>query len=115
MAARSIPWPGASTLMNAFRNAAEGFGLALSVSWWLGPSSGARMGWYDDEEDNWLPDWAVQPIMWIGCLMAAVIPAVVVIQVAGSAWPRPPTILALSAYALSLGLMLAAVKPWRVR
>jgi len=73
------------------------------------------MGWYDDEEKGWLPDWAVQPIMWIGCLMAAVIPAGIVLQVLAFAWVRPPTPLALGAYAVSLGLMVAAMKPWTVR
>lgn len=73
------------------------------------------MGWHDDEEADWLPDWAVQPTMWLGCLMVSVLPAGVLMQFVQLAWSKPPAAVALGVYALSLGLMLAAVKPWSVR
>ena len=47
----------------------------------------------------------VQPLMWIGCLMTAVIPAAFVVQVLSFAWPKPPTALALGAYLISPGLV----------
>lgn len=73
------------------------------------------MGWYDDEEDSWLPDWAVTPMMWIGCLMAAAIPAGLGVATWTLLWSQPPLGAALGAYVLCLGLMVAAVKPWTVR
>ena len=73
------------------------------------------MGWYDDENEDWLPEWAVQPMMWLGCLMAAVIPAGIAMQVISYAWAKPPTPLSMGVYAVSLGLMIAVVKPWTVR
>ncbi|MDI1366075.1 MAG: hypothetical protein PSX79_14640 [bacterium] len=73
------------------------------------------MGWHDDEEANWIPDWAVQPIMWLGCLMVSVLPAGVLMQVVRFAWSKPPAPVTLGVYLVALGLMLAAVKPWSVR
>ncbi|WP_163230739.1 hypothetical protein [Caulobacter rhizosphaerae] len=73
------------------------------------------MGWYDDEEEAWLPAWVIPPMMWIGCLATAVLPAGVIV----GGWTlvfkqAPPGVVAV-AYAVSLGLMLAAVKPWSIR
>ena len=73
------------------------------------------MGWYDEEEAGWLPDWAVTPLMWIGCLMAAVLPAGVAIAAWNAALPDAPLVARLAAYAVSLGLMIAAIKPWTIR
>lgn len=73
------------------------------------------MGWYQDEETTWFPDWAVKPLMWAGSLMAAVLPAGFVMTVVKLAWPAPPLAVSLIAYAVSASLMLAAVKPWTAR
>ena len=73
------------------------------------------MGWYDDEEEGWLPDWAVTPLMWIGCLMVAVLPAGMAIAFWNAVQPDAPPAASLVAYCVSLGLMVAAVKPWSVR
>jgi hypothetical protein len=72
------------------------------------------MGWYDDE-DKWPPDWAVKPIMWLGCLAVAVVPAGMALAALNLVWSRPPALVTLGAYLVALGLMLAAVRPWTVR
>ncbi len=73
------------------------------------------MGWYQDEETTWFPDWAVKPLMWVGSLMAAVLPAGFTITMVKLIWPSPPLALNLGIYAVSVGFMLAAVKPWTAR
>lgn len=73
------------------------------------------MGWYDDEETAWLPNWAVTPLAWLGCLMAAVLPAGVLLGVWNALLPDAPLTASLAIYALSLGLMIAAIKPWTIR
>ena len=73
------------------------------------------MGWYDDGEKGWLPDWATTPLMWIGCLLAAALPAGVVIGLWNAAAPDAPPVASFVAYGVSLGLMIAAIRPWSVR
>jgi hypothetical protein len=73
------------------------------------------MGWYDDEEDAWLPEWAITPMMWIGCLLVAVLPAGVIVGGWTLVFKQAPPGFGAGAYVVSLGLMLAAVKPWSIR
>ncbi|WP_165191721.1 hypothetical protein [Caulobacter soli] len=73
------------------------------------------MGWYDDEESAWLPNWAIASLAWLGCGMAAVLPAGVVLALWNALLPDAPLAASLTVYALSLGLMIAAVKPWTIR
>ena len=73
------------------------------------------MGWYDDEENTWLPNWAVTPLAWLGCLLAAVLPAGVCLAVWNSVFPEAPLAASLVVYVLSLCLMIAAVRPWTMR
>lgn len=73
------------------------------------------MGWHDEEDTTWFPDWAVQPLAWMGVLMAAVLPAGVVLAFLKLVWPTPPMAVNAVVYAVSLGLMVAAVKPWTLR
>jgi hypothetical protein len=73
------------------------------------------MGWYDDEEQSWLPEWAVTPLMWIGCLMVAVLPASVAIAFWNAVLPDASPAAHLVVYGISLGLMVAAIKPWTIR
>jgi len=75
----------------------------------------AATGWYDDEEEAWLPQWAITPMIWIGCLLVAVLPAGVIVGAWTLVFNHAPPGLAVGAYALSPGLMVAAVKPWSVR
>lgn len=72
------------------------------------------MGWHD-EEDDWWPDWATGPVMWTGCLMAAALPAGVCIGLWNAMLPDAPPAATLVTYLVSLGLMVAAIKPWSVR
>lgn len=74
------------------------------------------MGWYDEDEKNgWLPDWATPPLMWVGCLAVAVLPAASVVGLWNAALPDARPVVSLIAYGVSLGLMIAAVKPWTIR
>ena len=73
------------------------------------------MGWYDDEEVAWLPGWAVVPLAWLGCLMAAVLPAGVLLALWNALFADVPLAASLAIYVVSLVLMIAAVKPWTVR
>ncbi len=73
------------------------------------------MGWYDDEERAWLPEWAVTPLMWIGCLMVAVLPAGVAIALWNAVLPDASIVGQVVVYGLSLGVMVAAIKPWTIR
>ncbi len=74
-----------------------------------------EMGWHDDEEHDWLPEWAITPTMWIGCLLVAVVPATMVSSLMRAVLHQEPVIFSLLAYAVSAVLMIAAVKPWTVR
>lgn len=73
------------------------------------------MGWYDDEEQGGLPDWAVTPLMWIGCVLVAVLPAGMAIAFWNAVLPDASPVAHLVLYGLSLGLMVAAIKPWTIR
>jgi hypothetical protein len=73
------------------------------------------MGWYDDEEKTWWPAWATTPVAWIGCLAAAVLPAGVMLTLWNALLPQAPPVARLAIYILSLGLMIAAIKPWTLR
>ena len=46
------------------------------------------MGWYDDEEKTRWPEWATPPLAWIGCLMAAVLPAGVLLAAWNAVLPE---------------------------
>ena len=73
------------------------------------------MGWYDDEEQAaWLPEWAVTPLMWIGCLAIAVAPSTIIVGLVQLVLHDRPALVVLAAYLVSAGLMVAAVKPWTV-
>jgi hypothetical protein len=73
------------------------------------------MGWYQDEETTGLPDWAVQPLMWLGVLLVAVLPTGVALTLVKLVWVSPPPVVTLMLYGASLGLMVTAVRPWTVR
>ena len=73
------------------------------------------MGRYDDEEKTWWPDWATTPMAWLGCLMAAVLPTGMILALWKALLPEAPLAARLAIYALSLGLMIAAVRPWTIR
>lgn len=72
------------------------------------------MGWYDDEEKTWWPDWATPPLAWVGCLATAALPAGVLLALWNAVLPDAPPAARLAIYALSVGLMIAAVKPWTI-
>lgn len=71
------------------------------------------MGWNDEEEEAAPPRWR-EPIGWIGCLLAAVMPTVVLASLAGGGrdgWPG-------FVPALYIGLftvMVLVVRPWTMR
>ena len=73
------------------------------------------MGWYDDEQKTWWPDWATTPMAWIGCFLAATLPAAAALSVWNALLPDAAPIARLAIYGLSLGLMIAAIKPWTIR
>lgn len=56
------------------------------------------MGWYDHEEKAWLPTWAVPPLLWLGCLVGAVMPAAVVVNLWDLALPDMPLPARLAVY-----------------
>jgi hypothetical protein len=73
------------------------------------------MGWYDDEKKTWWPEWAPTPMAWIGCLLVAVLPAGVLLSFWNVMLSDASPLVRLAVYALSLGLMIAAIKPWTIR
>jgi hypothetical protein len=73
------------------------------------------MGWYDDEQSAWLPDWAVTPLAWLGCLLAAVLPAGAGLALWNAVFAAATPVVSLSLYVVSLAMMIAAVKPWTLR
>jgi hypothetical protein len=73
------------------------------------------MGWHDDEEKTWWPDWATTPAAWIGCLAVAALPTGVALTFWNVLLPDAPPIARLAIYILSLGVMVAAIKPWTIR
>lgn len=73
------------------------------------------MGWYDDEEKTWWPDWATPPAAWIGCLLVAIAPAGVCLAAWNAVLPDASPAARVVIYVVSLGLMIAAVKPWTIR
>jgi hypothetical protein len=73
------------------------------------------MGWYDDEQTTSLPGWAVSPLAWLGCALVAVLPAGVLLAVWTMLLSDPPPAARVALYAVSLGVMIAAVKPWTIR
>jgi hypothetical protein len=73
------------------------------------------MGWYDDEQGAGLPQWAVTPLMWIGCLMAAVLPAAGCLALWDAVAPDASAPAKVVTYLVFLGLMIAAIKPWSIR
>lgn len=73
------------------------------------------MGWYDEDEKGWWPDWATAPLMWIGSLLVAILPAAMTISLWNALGPDAPLAARLVAYGVSLGLTMAAIKPWTVR
>ena len=62
-----------------------------------------------------MPGWVVTPLMGIGCLMVAVLPAGMAIAFWDAMLPDAPPAASLVAYCVAFGLMVAAVKPWTVR
>lgn len=74
------------------------------------------MGWYDDEEQAvWLPDWAITPLMWVGCLAVAIAPSTIIVGLVQLVLHDRSATVMLAAYLLSAVLMIAAVKPWTIR
>jgi len=74
------------------------------------------MGWYDDEEQAaWLPDWAITPLMWVGCLAVAIAPSTIIVGLVQLVLHDRPATVMLAAYLVSAVLMIAAVKPWTIR
>jgi hypothetical protein len=74
------------------------------------------MGWYDDEEQAaWLPDWAITPLMWVGCLAVAIAPSTIIVGLVQLVVHDRPATVVLAAYLVSAVLMIAAVKPWTIR
>ena len=52
---------------------------------------------------------------WIGCLLVAVLPAGAALSLWNALLPDASPIASLAIYGLSLGLMIAAIKPWTIR
>lgn len=74
------------------------------------------MGWYDDEEQAaWLPQWAITPLMWVGCLAVAIAPSTIIVGLVQLVLHDPPATVMLAVYLVSAVLMIAAVKPWTIR
>lgn len=73
------------------------------------------MGWYQDEETSWPPDWAIRPLAWVGAVMASVLPTGFTLALLKLAWPAPPLMFIAGLYVVWLGVMLAAIKPWTWR
>jgi len=74
------------------------------------------MGWYDDEEQAaWLPDWAITPLMGVGCLAVAIAPSTIIVGLVQLVVHDRPATVVLAAYLVSAVLMIAAVKPWTIR
>lgn len=74
------------------------------------------MGWYDDEEQAaWLPEWAITPLMWLGCLTVAIAPSAIIVSLVQFVVHDRPASVVLGAYLVSAALMVAAVKPWTIR
>lgn len=74
------------------------------------------MGWYDDEEQAaWLPDWAITPLMWLGCLAVAIAPSTIIVGLVQLVLHDRPATVVIAAYLVSAVLMVAAVKPWTIR
>ncbi len=74
------------------------------------------MGWYDDEEQAaWLPEWAITPLMWLGCLAVAIAPSAIIVSLVQLVLHDRPAPVVLGAYVASAALMVAAVKPWTIR
>jgi hypothetical protein len=71
------------------------------------------MGWHDDE-NQWLPAWTVVPMLWLACLLAPIMPALVIVAI-WSYVAHAPTALAFAVYGLLTVLMLATIKPWAAR
>ncbi|HWU15006.1 MAG TPA: hypothetical protein VN157_13475 [Caulobacter sp.] len=74
------------------------------------------MGWYDDEEQaGWLPEWAITPLMWVGCLAVAIAPSTIIVGLAQLVLHDRLATVGLAVYLVSAVLMIAAVKPWTIR
>ncbi|PIB92723.1 hypothetical protein [Caulobacter sp. FWC2] len=74
------------------------------------------MGWYDDEEQGArLPQWALTPLMWLGCLAVAIAPSAMIVGLVQLVLHDRPAPVVFGAYLVSAVLMVAAVKPWTIR